>query len=74
MNIRDQEKEISLNISSKLEYLIKKNNTLSKELAEYIGVTIVNFSRIRNRLKAGKFPPSHFIIGISKYYKENFFC
>lgn len=73
MNIRKQEKEISLNMSSKLEYLMKVNHTTGKELANYIGITMVNFSRIRNRLKAGKFPPTHFTIGISKYYNTNFF-
>lgn len=73
MNIIRQEKTISLNISTKLEYLMKKNKVKSADIANFIGITVVNFSRIRNRLKIGKFPTIHFIIGISKYFDENFF-
>lgn len=72
MNIVNQEKKISLKISSKLEYLMKKNKTKAKELSNYIGITEVNFSRIRNRLKEGKFPTVVFMIGISNYFDENF--
>lgn len=73
MNIINQEKVISLKISSKLEYLMKKNKIKAKDLSNYIGVTEVNFSRIRNRLKEGKFPTAVFIIGISNFFDENFF-
>lgn len=72
MNIVNQEEKISLKISSKLEYLMKKNKTKAKELSNYIGITEVNFSRIRNRLKEGKFPTVVFVIGISNYFDENF--
>ncbi|MGO5427240.1 helix-turn-helix domain-containing protein [Fusobacterium mortiferum] len=73
MNIINQEEDISLKISSKLEYLIKVHKVKAKDLANFIGITEVNFSRIRNRLKEGKFPTFTFIAGISKYFNTNFF-
>lgn len=73
MNIINQEEDISLKISSKLEYLIKINKVKAKDLANFIGITEVNFSRIRNRLKEGKFPTFTFVVGISKYFNTNFF-
>lgn len=73
MNIKDREKEISLKISSKLEFMIKKEKTRASTLSEFIGVTSVNFSRSRNNLKRGKLPTSYFLIGISNFFNENFF-
>lgn len=73
MNIINQEEDISLKISSKLEYLMKINKVKAKDLADFIGITEVNFSRIRNRLKEGKFPTFTFIAGVSKYFDTNFF-
>ena len=68
-----KEKEISLQISSKLEYLIKNKSIKNKEIASFIGMTEVNFSRSRNLLKKGKFPTANFLIGISKFFDEKFF-
>lgn len=73
MNILNQEEKISLKISSKLEYLMKVNKVKAKELSDFIGITEVNFSRVRNRLKEGKFPTFSFIAGISKFFDTNFF-
>lgn len=73
MNIINQEEDISLKISSKLEYLMKINKIKAKELSDFIGITEVNFSRVRNRLKKGKFPTFAFIVGISKFFDTNFF-
>lgn len=71
--IKKNEKEISLKISAKLEYLIKTKKIKAKEIANFIGITNVNFSKGRNLLKRGKFPPSHFLIGISLFFDEKFF-
>ena len=73
MNIINQEKEISLKISSKLEYLMKVKKIKAKEISDYIGITEVNFSRVRSRLKEGKFPTFSFIADISKFFGTNFF-
>lgn len=66
------EKEISLKISSRLEYLMKINNTKGSEIANTIPMTNENFSFFRNKLKKGKFPSARFLIGISIYFNENF--
>lgn len=72
MSIKQSEKEIALSISSKLEFLIKKNNVKNKVISEFVGTTTVNFSKNRNLLKRGKFPASNFLIGISLFFDENF--
>ena len=46
MNIINQEEDISLKISSKLEYLIKVNKVKAKDLADFIGITEVNFQEL----------------------------
>lgn len=70
--IKENEKEIALQISSKLEYSIKTKRIKAKEIADFIGIEKENFSRGRNLLKKGKFPPSHFLIGITLFFNENF--
>lgn len=71
-SIVEQEKEIALKISSKLEYHITKNNVKASELARFVGVSSANFSRMRVRLREGKFPTTPFLVGISKFFNENF--
>ncbi|MEG2848431.1 MAG: hypothetical protein RR904_06690 [Bacilli bacterium] len=71
-SIVEQEKEIALKISSKLEYLITTKNIRASELARFVGVSSANFSRMRVRMKEGKFPTTPFLIGISKFFDENF--
>lgn len=66
------EKEISLKISSKLEYLIKIKKIKAKEIADYIGITKQLVSRNRQILKSGKLPNSKFLVGVSKFFEENF--
>ena len=66
------EKEISLKISSKLEYLIKTKKIKAKEIADYIGITKQLVSRNRQILKSGKLPNSKFLVGVSKFFEENF--
>lgn len=66
------EKEISLKISSKLEYLMKINSIKGSEIAKTIPMTNENFSFFRNKLKKGKFPSAKFLIGISVFFDENF--
>lgn len=70
--IKENEKEIALQISSKLEYLIKTKRVKAKEIADFIGIAKENFSRGRNLLKKGKLPPSYFLIGIALFFNENF--
>ncbi|MDU1911080.1 hypothetical protein [Fusobacterium sp.] len=72
MNIKEKEKEISLKISSNLEFLIKEKNIRATEISSFIGMSDVNFSKNRNNLKRGKFPTSQFLIGISNFFHQNF--
>ena len=62
--IKENEKEIALQISSKLEYLIKTERVKANEIAVFIGIAKENFSRGRNLLKKGKLPPSYFLMKI----------
>lgn len=66
------EKNISLKISSKLEYLIKTKKTKAQDLAVFIGISKQLVSRNRQILKSGKLPNSRFLVGISEYFEENF--
>ena len=70
--IKETEKEIALQISSKLEYLIKTKRVKANEIADFIRIAKENFSRGRNLLKKGKLPPSYFLIGIALFFNENF--
>ena len=70
--IKEKEKEIALQISSKLEYLIKTKRVKANEIADFIRIAKENFSRGRNLLKKGKLPPSYFLIGITLFFNENF--
>lgn len=67
-----KEKEISLKISSSLEFLIKEKNIKATEISNFIGMSDVNFSKNRNNLKRGKFPTTQFLIGVSIFFQENF--
>lgn len=60
-------------ISNRLEFLMISNDTKAKELASFIGINYPNFSRIRSDARRGIVPSKKFLIGISNYYKENFF-
>lgn len=72
MKLKNEFVEGSKKISKKLEYLIYTNDTNLKELSQFIGINYPNFSRIRTGLKRGELPTLKFLIGISKFYKENF--
>lgn len=73
MKLKAEYKKEALKISKRLEHLIYSNNTNLKELASFIGVNTTNFSRIRRGAIRGEMPTLKFLIGISKYYNENFF-
>lgn len=60
-------------ISNRLEFLLASKDTKPKELAKFIGINYPNFSRIRSDARRGVLPSMKFLIGISNYYKENFF-
>lgn len=66
------EKDIALNISSKLEYFIKIKKVKAQEIADFIGIDKQLISRNRQILKSGKLPNSKFLVGISKFFNENF--
>lgn len=66
------EKDIALNISSKLEYFIKIKKVKAQEIADFIGIDKQLISRNRQILKSGKLPNSKFLVGISKFFGENF--
>ena len=66
------EKNASLKISSKLEFLIKTKKIKAQEIAEFLGISKQLVSRNRQILKSGKLPNSRFLIGVSEYFNENF--
>lgn len=66
------EKDIALNISSRLEYFIKIKKVKAQEIADFIGIDKQLISRNRQILKSGKLPNSKFLVGISKFFDENF--
>ena len=66
------ELEISLKISSKLEFLMKTKKVKGTEIARTIPMSGENFSYHRNELKKGNLPNSRFLVGITKYFNENF--
>ena len=70
--IKETEKEIALQISSKLEYFIKIKKVKAQEIADFIGIDKQLISRNRQILKSGKLPNSKFLVGISKFFDENF--
>ncbi|MGL6101093.1 MAG: hypothetical protein ACRC0G_15905 [Fusobacteriaceae bacterium] len=73
MKLKTEYSDEALKISKKLEYLIYVNNTDTKEICEFVGVNMPNFSRMRSGLRKGEIATLKFLIGISKYYGENFF-
>lgn len=60
-------------VSNRLEFLLVSNNTTPEELSQFIGINYPNFSRIRSAARRGELPSLKFLLGISNYYKENFF-
>ena len=66
------EKDIALHISSKLEHFIKVKKVKAQEIADFIGIDKQLISRNRQILKLGKLPNSKFLVGISKFFNENF--
>lgn len=66
------EKNTSLKISSKLEYLIKIKKIKAQDLSDFLGISRQLVSRNRQMLKSGKLPNSKFLVGISEYFDENF--
>lgn len=66
------EKNTSLKISSKLEFLIKTKKIKAQEIAEFLGISKQLVSRNRQILKSGKLPNSRFLVGVSEYFNENF--
>lgn len=66
------EKNASLKISSKLEFLIKTKKIKAQEIAEFLGISKQLVSRNRQILKSGKLPNSRFLVGVSEYFNENF--
>lgn len=67
-------KEMALKISSKLEFLMKTKNIKGSDIANTIPMTVENFSYFKNRLKKGELPSAKFLVGISIFFKEDFFC
>lgn len=68
----ENEKNIALKISSKLEFLIKTKKIKANDLSCYLGISKQLVSRNRQILKSGKLPNSKFLIGISYFFNENF--
>ncbi len=66
------EKNASLKISSKLEFLIKTKKIKAQEIADFLGISKQLVSRNRQILKSGKLPNSRFLVGVSEYFNENF--
>ena len=66
------EKNASLKISSKLEFLIKTKKIKAQDLSDFLGISRQLVSRNRQMLKSGKLPNSKFLVGISEYFDENF--
>ena len=66
------EREVALGISAKLEYLIKIKKVKAQQIANFIGIDKQLVSRNRQILKTGKLPNSKFLVGVSKFFNENF--
>lgn len=62
----------ALKISSKLEYLIKVKKIKAQEIATFLNVDKQLISINRNKLKSGKLPTCKFLIGITRFFDENF--
>lgn len=67
-----EEKIEALKIYSKLENLIKIRKIKAKELAEFLQINKQSVSNNRSLLKSGKLPNGRFLVGISKFFNENF--
>lgn len=67
------EKEEALKIYSKLEYLIKINKIKAIDISKYLQINKQSVSNNRQLLKSGKLPNGRFLVGISKFFNENFF-
>ena len=66
------EKDEALKISSKLENLIKIRKIKAKDLSDYLDINKQSVSNNRQLLKSGKLPNGRFLVGISKFFDENF--
>lgn len=66
------ERNASLKISSKLEYLIKTKKIKAQDISDFLGISKQLVSRNRQLLKSGILPNSRFLVGVSEYFKENF--
>lgn len=67
------EKNEALKISAKLEYLIKTKKVKAQDISNYIGLTKQVVSLNRQKLKSGRLPTAKFLLGITLFFKENFF-
>lgn len=66
------EKNEALKISAKLEYLMKTKKIKAQQIADFLSIDKQLISINRNKLKSGKFPTCKFLIGISRFFNENF--
>lgn len=66
------EKKEALQISSKLEYRIKVNKIKAQQIADFLGVDKQIVSLNRQKLRAGKLPTCKFLVGITRFFNENF--
>lgn len=66
------EKEEALKIYSKLENLIKTKGIKAQDISNYLKINKQSVSNNRQLLKSGKLPNGRFLVGISKFFNENF--
>ena len=66
------EKEEALKIYSKLENLIKTKGIKAQDISNYLKINKQSVSNNRQLLKSGKLPNGRFLVGISKFFGENF--
>lgn len=66
------EKEEALKIYSKLENLIKTKRIKAQDISNYLKINKQSVSNNRQLLKSGKLPNGRFLVGISKFFNENF--
>lgn len=66
------EKEEALKIYSKLENLIKTKRIKAQDISNYLNINKQSVSNNRQLLKRGKLPNGRFLVGISKFFNENF--
>lgn len=66
------EKEEALKISSKLENLIKTKKIKAVDICKFLNVNKQTVSNNRQILKSGKLPNGRFLIGVIRFFNENF--